>query len=281
VSPFKYYRPTTWEEAVQLVAGPRAVAKMGGCDVMTRQRRGKLDADSVVALHLLPEIGEITTASDGVRIGAAVTLQQLAMDPGFRSQWPLIAHVAGTIASPAIRAWATAVGNVAQGWSVSDLVPLFAVCDAELHLIGPSGERRLGVAEYAKQPGTKALQRGEIIAALLLPSPAGGFVMSYERFAFRQGFDLPLVAVAIRANVHDGGYGDPRIAAVGATPMPARLPAVEAALAVACEADAVDAALPALARASDPIEDFRASAAYRRHLLSIVLRKALKKLTSA
>jgi aerobic carbon-monoxide dehydrogenase medium subunit len=281
VSSFRYYHPTTWKEAVQLVAEPRAVAKMGGCDVMTRQRRGKLDADSVVALHLLPEIGEITTSFDGVRIGAAVTLQQLAMDPGFRSRWPLIADVAGAIASPAIRAWATAVGNVAQGWSVSDLVPLFAVCHAELHLIGPSGERRLAVTEYANQPGTKALNRGEIIAALLLPSAPEGFVMSYERFAFREGFALPLVAVAIGASVRDGGYDDPRIAAVGATSMPARLPAVEAALAGAGEAGPLEAALPALAQASDPIGDFRASAAYRRQLLSVVLRRALKKLTMA
>jgi carbon-monoxide dehydrogenase medium subunit len=279
VAPFKYYHPSTLQKAVQLLSEPGAVAKMGGCDVMTRYRRGELDANALVALHRLPDMGEITTSPNGVRIGAAVTLRQLGMDADFRSGWPLIAHVAVTIASPAIRAWATVVGNIAQGWSVSDLVPLFEICDAELHLVGPSGERRLAVAEYAAQPGNRALKQGEIIAALLLPAPSAGLRMSYERFAFRQGFDLPLVSVAVGATVTEYGFAQARVAAAGGSRMPSRCASAEAVLTKGKNDDAtVGRAASAIAEWAEPVSDFRASGDYRRQLLKVLLPRAIAKL---
>jgi carbon-monoxide dehydrogenase medium subunit len=279
---FVYERPTDWSEAGRLLALPGAVAKMGGCDVLTKFRSGRLQAQTVVALNGLPGVDELSVDAGGARIGAAVTLAQLARRADFAAGWPVIANAAARIASPAIRASATLVGNVAQGWSVSDLVPLLQICDAALDIRGPAGGRQMSVADYAKTPGSAALRPGEAIVALTLKPLPADLRIAYKRFSFKAAFDLPLVSVAVAAAVKNGMCGDVRVAAVGGKAMPARCGEVEAALnGKGLDGAAIEAAAAALAVWSDPPADFRASAAYRRQVLTTMLRRALSTLAGA
>ena len=279
---FAYERPTDWSEAGRLLALPGAVAKMGGCDVLTKFRSGRLQAQTVVALNGLPGVDDLTIDASGARIGAAVTLAQLARRADFAAAWPVLGGAVARIASPAIRASATVVGNVAQGWSVSDLVPLLQVCDGELDIRGPSGQRKMSVADYAKTPGSAALRPGEAISALTLKPLPPGLRIAYKRFSFKQAFDLPLVSVAVGAVMTNGVCGNVRVAAVGGKAMPARCAEVEAALnGKRLDAAMIDAAATALSAWSDPPADFRASAAYRRQVLTTMLRRALATLAGA
>jgi CO/xanthine dehydrogenase FAD-binding subunit len=279
---FDYERPSDWSTAARLLAEPGTVAKMGGCDVLTRFRSGRLHTRLVVGLNLLPGVGELTVDAGGVRIGAAVTLAQLASNQQFAKGWPLLANVLSKIASPAIRASATVVGNVAQGWSVGDLVPLFQICGAELDIRGPSDRRPMSVVDYAKTAGNGALQSGEIIAALTLKPAGRDSRMAYERFSFKEGFDLPLVSVAVGATLTDGVCSDVRVAAVGGMIMPARCNEVEDALGGSRIDDrSIETAAAAITRWADPPSDFRASADYRRHVLATTLRRALSTLAAA
>jgi carbon-monoxide dehydrogenase medium subunit len=279
---FEYERPSDWAVATKLLAEPGAVAKMGGCDVLTRFRSGRLQARLVVGLDRLPGLDELTFGENGVHIGAAVNLARLAADKQFAQGWPLIAKVISKVASPAIRASATVVGNIAQGWSVGDLVPLFQVCEGELDIRGPSGERRISVIEYAKYPGNGALRPGEVIAALILQPLGRDRHLAYKRFCFKNGFDLPLVSVAISTSLTGGVCSDIRVAVVGGRAMPARCPEVEMALSSKpLDDSSVDAAAAAMGTWADPPNDFRASAEYRRHVLVITLRRTLVSLFRA
>ncbi len=266
---FDYVRPTDWAEANRLLRQPGAVAKMGGCEVLMRFRRGKLAANVVVGLHGLQGIGEIDVGAQGTRIGAAVTLAELQAHRGFADAYPVIADVIGRLASPAIRAAGTLAGNVAQGWSVGDLVPLLQVCDATLEIRNGTNTAFMPVVDYAKSPGTRALKPGDIIAAVHLPALPPDSRLVYERFSFKNAFDLPLVAVALRVS-----KGDNRLAVVGGGPMPSRCEAAERAL---NEGKGADAAVKALTEWAKPASDFHASADYRRHVLGVTLRRALEK----
>jgi carbon-monoxide dehydrogenase medium subunit len=224
----------------------------------------------------------LTVDAGGARIGAAVTLAQLASNQQFARGWPLLSNVVSKIASPAIRASATVVGNVAQGWSVGDLVPLFQICGAELHIRGPSGERRMPVVDYAKTAGNRALQPGEVIVAVTLKPAPRDSRMAYERFSFKEAFDLPLVSVAVGATLTDGVCSDVRVAAVGGMAMPARCTEVEAALGGSrIDERSIENAAVAMIRWANSPSDFRASAEYRRHLLATMLRRALSTLAAA
>ncbi len=278
---FDYERPSDWAQAAQLLAESGAVAKMGGCDVLTRFRGGRLRARLVVGLNRLPDVDELRIGRDGARIGAAVTLAQLERTPAFAEAWPVIAGIAGSIASPAIRASATVVGNIAQGWSASDLVPLFETCDAELEIRSGATRRRLSVSDYARTKGNAALRPGEVIAALTLKPLDRRVRMAYERFTFKQAFDLPLVSVAVAATFDGGVYKDFRVAAVGGSPMPGRSTETEAALyGSKLGTGDIDNAVATVGRWAKPVSDFRASGAYRRHLLMTMLRRALVKLAA-
>lgn len=279
---FEYQRPADWAEAARLLAQPGALAKMGGCDVLTRFRSGRLKANLLVGLNNLPGVDELTIGADGARVGAAVTLAQLQHSTAFAKGWPTIAEVIHLIASPAIRTTATVVGNVAQGWSVSDLVPLFEVYDAQLDIRRGTEQRRLSVSDYARTKGSGALQPGEAIAALMLKPPTPQSRLVYERFAFKHAFDLPLVSIAVAATGDQGAPKDFRIAAVGGSLMPARCPPVEATLqGRPLSAAEIDSAVSAIGQWARPVNDFRASSAYRRHLLMTMLRRALLKLAAA
>jgi CO/xanthine dehydrogenase FAD-binding subunit len=279
---FDYERPADWATAGRLLSEPGSLAKMGGCDVLTRFRSGRLRARLVVGLKRLPGVDELSFGADGVRIGAAVTLAKLTREAEFQRNWPVFAQVIARIGSPAIRTSATVVGNVAQGWGVGDLVPLLEVCDAELDIRGPSGQRRTTVVDYAKTEGDGALKPGEVIVALMLKKPADGARTVYERFTFKQGFDLPLVSVAVQMSIKNDACGNVKVSAVGGSPMPARCAEVEAVLnGNRIDGRSIEAAVTAISKWADPPDDFRASAAYRRHVLGTMLRRALAKLAAA
>jgi xanthine dehydrogenase small subunit len=276
---FDYVRPSEWPEALALLSQPGVVAKMGGCDVATRYRRGRLQARLVVGLNRLPAVNDLSFSAAGARIGPAVTLRRLEREPELVRRWTTLAAVIASIASPALRSSATLIGNVAQGWSVSDLVPLLQVCDAELGVLAASGERRISVMDYAKSPRNGALKSGEVITSLTLPAYPSHLSIVYERFTFRAAFDLPLVSVALRAAILGGTYHDVRVAVVGGASMPSRCPPVEAALeGKLCNDDVVEIASDALAKWAQPREDHFASADYRRHVLCVTLRKAMAKI---
>jgi len=276
---FDYFRPTDWGEASRLLAQPGAIAKMGGCDVLTRFRRGKLQSDVVVGLDLLPGAHQLHFDDERVTIGAAVTLADLERSVEFGRRFPTLSRVIATIASPAIRNKATAVGNVAQGWSVGDLVPLLQVCDASLQIVASSGPRTIKVTDYAKLRGTGALSRGELIASLTIDAWSPGFHVAYARYAFRDAFDLPLVAAAVAARIEDGVVRAPRIALAGATPMPTRFEDAESAVdGTSLDSRALRACEAAAERAMSPRDDHHASSDYRRHVALVTLRRALLQL---
>jgi CO/xanthine dehydrogenase FAD-binding subunit len=268
---FNYVRPTEWATAIDLLAQPGAVAKMGGCDVLTRHRRGKLDATILIGLNDLP---------DGARIGAAVTLARLERDSEFRRRWPALGDAVASIGSPSLRTSATAVGNVAQGWSVGDLVPLLQACDGSLAIVGKSGSKQLSVSDYAAKPKNGSLQRGEIISRIDLPYRPD-FRLAFERFSFKEGFDLPLVAAAVGASVCMGQLRDVRIALVGAGSMPARCVQAESVLEASAVGELdIEACVGVATDWATPHADHIASAEYRRHVLAVILRRALKKFAS-
>jgi CO/xanthine dehydrogenase FAD-binding subunit len=274
---FDYVRPTDWATAIDLLSQPGAVAKMGGCDVLTRHRRGKLDAKVLVGLNDLPGVGELTFGGSSARIGSAVTLERLEHDEEFCRRWPVLGEVVALIASPSIRTSATAVGNVAQGWGVSDLVPLLQACDASLEIVGKSGSKQMSVSDYATRTKTGSLAKGDIIAAIILPYHPD-FRLAYERFSFKEGFDLPLVAAAVGAKVQQGRLQDVRIALVGALPMPARCIQAERLLnGSAMSSVGFDDCIKAVIDWARPPSDHLASAEYRRQIVAVTLGRAVKK----
>ncbi|MGY8632072.1 FAD binding domain-containing protein [Bradyrhizobium sp. 14AA] len=278
--PFEYERPKSWDEAVVQLSEPGVIAKMGGCDVLTRFRRGKLAARKVLGLNLIPGITEIEIGSDGARIGAGVTLRQLEMSADFQRGWPTLHSTLRSLASPAIRSVASLVGNVTQGWSQSDIVPLLQVSDARLMIVGPRGQRHLSVAEFAGRSKNDALRPDELVRQVELPAAAADTIVSYERFTFRNAFSLPVVSIAVSSNIKSWAADGGRIAVSGLSRMPRRCPEAEEVMRVESGRADVDSVISSIAASVNPISDYQASAEFRLHLLMVLAKRAFAKLSS-
>jgi CO/xanthine dehydrogenase FAD-binding subunit len=276
-----YVQPAEWHDAFELVSEPNAIPKLGGCAVMPKLRSGTLTASRVVGLGRLPGIRDVEFGVEGARLGAGLTLRALGAEAEIARQWPLMTEVLGVMGSPTLRSMGTAVGNVAQAWSVSDLVPVLEIYGGALDLSSFGSSRRISVQEYTQKPRHEVLKNGELITHLLVPTQPKGFRAVYERFSLGSVFELPMVAIAAGACVVDGHLYDVRVAGVGAQRMPTRLAGVEAALeGQPLDDDAIEKGCVALAHDAVPIDDIHASARYRRRVLTVTLDAALRRLAA-
>jgi xanthine dehydrogenase YagS FAD-binding subunit len=115
MQPFEYASPTTKEQAAKLLAVAGSAPLAGGSDLLALLKDGIETPKRLVNLKAIPELSGIRLEAEaGVRIGAAVTLSEIAADPVVRRELPELAEVAGHAAGPQIRNVATLGGNLCQ-----------------------------------------------------------------------------------------------------------------------------------------------------------------------
>ncbi len=256
---FDYVEPKTLDEAVAALAeGPGPVrALAGGTDLLVRLKRDPAFAARVVNLKRIVALRGILAEESGTSIGALTTIAELAASPEIVQRHPLLVEAALQMASPQVRHLATLGGNLANASPAADMAPPLLCLDAVAHVTGPSGSRTLALAEFFLGPGRNALAPGEILTRIFVPAVAGRGV--YLKFSPRAAMDLAIVGVACFA------VGNERRVALGAVaPTPIRVPA-----------DPTEAA-----RRAQPIDDLRASAEYRRAMISVLVRRALERVAS-
>jgi xanthine dehydrogenase YagS FAD-binding subunit len=119
---FELYEPTSVAEATQVMVqlGPKARVLGGGSDLVGGimkdwiTGKGMPLPDALVDLTTIPELGKITVAGDGAKIGATVTLTDIILNQDLQQQYPLLTQAALSVASPLIRNFGTLGGNVNQ-----------------------------------------------------------------------------------------------------------------------------------------------------------------------
>jgi CO/xanthine dehydrogenase FAD-binding subunit len=267
-------------EAAQAGAGP-VVLMAGGTDLMVRGRE-RLRDRPVIDVSAVPELVRVATEGDRLVVGAAVTWAACLADREIRRRAPLLAEVAARFASPAIREVATVGGNVANASPAGDgLAGLWAL-DAEVDLLIPGqGRVRRPIHEIVIGPGRLALPAGAVLVAFDVPArttPEGqAFVKLVNRAWPEHPMAIAVASVAVRLRLDGAGRVELARVVLGAVaPTPVRAAAAEAVLVgrcptVPCLAEAAEGA-PGAAR---PVDDLRASAAYRRRVLPALVRRAL------
>jgi CO/xanthine dehydrogenase FAD-binding subunit len=263
----EYHRPGSVEEATALLGEPGARPIAGGTDLMVQNRGGKGNAPTLVDLNFVPSLAELGPRPDGgLRIGATVRLARLESDRRCLA-YPLLGEAAGTVGSIQIRNRATLAGNLCNASPAADTAPALLCYEAVVHVVGPAGRREVPLEEFWKGPGETTLRPGEWVEAVSLPPPPphGG---CYLKLGRTLGVDLAVAGVA--ALVSDAGV---RLAAASVAPTPRRLRPVEAVLSAAPPGSRPDIG-PAVAAAIAPIDDARATAAYRQAMTVVLARRA-------
>jgi CO/xanthine dehydrogenase FAD-binding subunit len=263
------------DEALEaLAAGARPVA--GGTDLVVGARSGKAPLpDSLLAIHEVAELRGVERG-DGLRLGALVTHAELAADDLVRARYTALADACAIVGSVATRANGTIGGNLMNASPAMETGGPLLCFDATVTLRSAAGTRELPLADLLVGPGQTAAAPDELLVAVGVPDPPAGAGSAYVRLEYRRQMEIAVVGATCVAVVDGGRVTDARIAITALAPTVRRVPDAEAALVDSDGgADAARAAGDAAAAAAAPIDDVRASAAYRRAMAGVITRRAV------
>jgi xanthine dehydrogenase small subunit len=264
-------RPTRLKDALFLRArNPEAKVVAGGTDVVVELNQEGTRHEHFLSLEALSELRAITEEDGTLVLGAGITFGDIE-ERGHRV--PLLAQVIPLFASPLIRARATLAGNLATASPIGDGAPALLALEAEVELASVRGRRRVAIDQFFAGYRKTVLEPDELIVAVRVParqpSHARFFKVSKRRLD-----DISSVAAAFVLDVERGVITRARLAYGGVAPTPARAPEVERALIGApFDRALADRVRPLLERAFSPISDVRASAAYRRAMVSSLFQR--------
>jgi carbon-monoxide dehydrogenase medium subunit len=265
-APFEYELADSVEQAVELLGsreGAKALA--GGHSLLPWMRLRIARPSLLVDIGRIGDLSYVRQDGDRVLIGALTRYHDLANDPVLQERCGILAHTASLIGDPQVRHRGTIGGSVAHGDPASDMPAVLLALEAELVVRGPGGERTATAADFFRGVFDTGLGPQDVLTEIRVPALAGGW--SYLKFR-RRSQDWATVGVAA---VRDNGGARVALTNMGATPL--RAAAVEQAL-----ADGADPAAAAEQAAEDtsPPTDTQGSAEYRRHLVTVLVRRALE-----
>jgi xanthine dehydrogenase small subunit len=268
-----WVRPAGLAEALALLGEPGAVAVAGATDLGVEANLRGSRPGLLVAVDRLEELRTTSVDDDVVEIGAALSLSEV--ERRLAGRIPLLDEVFPQFASRLIRNGATIGGNLGTGSPIGDLPPALLALDAELVLVGPAGERTVPLTTFFTGYRRSVRQPGELIARIRVPLPLAT-TTAFHKIAKRRFDDISSVAAAFALDLADGVVVRAAIGLGGVAATPIRATAAEQALlGAAWTPEGIAPAVRALATAGTPIDDHRASAAYRAAMLGQSLPRLL------
>jgi CO/xanthine dehydrogenase FAD-binding subunit len=255
--------PRSLEDALRLKAEhPDALAIQGGTDVMVALNFDRARPETLLNLNEVEELRGWSRENGSIRLGAGLTYAE-AMRRDLAELLPALAEASRTVGSPQIRNRGTIGGNLGTASPAGDALPPLLVEGADVEVASVRGARRIPLDEFLVGVKKNALADDELIVAVHL-DPSGQ-PQTFMKVGPRNAM---VIAVCSLAVVADRERGELR-AAFGSSAPTARL--------VTSPIDGADGFADRVADAASPIDDVRGTAAYRRHALRVLTRRALER----
>jgi carbon-monoxide dehydrogenase medium subunit len=273
---FDYKAPTSLNEALQLLGegGDDAKIIAGGQSLLPVLRLRLAAPELVIDLAKIDSLKGIRDDGDAIIIGAMTPHFDVLRDPLIAEHASLIAKCVATVADPQVRHRGTFGGACAHADPASDIPAPVLALDAEFVIAGPSGQRTVAATDFFQDLFTTAVGDDEILVEVRVPKYTG-WGSAYEKFV-RVAHQWAIAGVAATVRTEGGTIAEARIALTNMGPTPIRARAAEQALVgVAVEPDAVAAALTSIADGTAPPTDLNGDPEYRRHLVSVLGRRAV------
>ena len=273
---FDYKAPTSVDEALQLLAegGDDAKIIAGGQSLLPVMKLRLAAPELLIDLAKIDSLKGVRDDGDAIVIGAMTPHFEVARDPLVAEHASLIARCVETVADPQVRHRGTIGGACAHADPAGDLPAPMVALEAEFVIAGPGGQRRVTAADFFQGLFTTALGDDEILVEVRVPKYTG-WGSAYEKFV-RVAQQWAIAGVAATVRTEGGTIAEARIALTNMGPTPVRARGAEQALAgVAVEPDAVARALAGIAEGTAPPTDINGDPEYRRHLVSILGRRAV------
>ena len=262
--------PASLDEALSLRAehGDDATVLAGGTFLGILRNQGFIDPATLLSLGRVPELRGVAVVDGELRLGAMVTHRRVERGEACAA-WPALQRAFGLVASPRVRNQATVGGVLADADYASDPPAMLTALGARAVLRSPRGERTVSMQELILGYYETCIAPDELLVEVRVPPQAGRAV--YRKFRSRSSEDRPCVAVAAAADA-DGGV---RVVVGAVADTPQLYPDL---CAVAGDPARAAEVGQGYADRIEPISDARGSAAYRRRVTAVEVRRALEAL---
>jgi CO/xanthine dehydrogenase FAD-binding subunit len=258
--------PRSLDEALRLKAErPDALPIEGGTDIMVDLNFDRRRPDALLNLNEVPELKGWRRENGTLRLAAGLTYTEAMRDLG--ATLPALAEASRSVGSPQIRNRGTIGGNLGTASPAGDALPPLLVENAEVELVATHGTRRVALREFLVGPKRNALAEDELIAAVYI-EPSGA-PQTFMKVGPRNAMVIAVCSLALAV---DRERDEIRASYGSAGPV--------AGLVVRPLSD-LEGFPEQVAQAASPIDDVRGTAAYRRHALRVLARRAIERCLAA
>lgn len=315
---FRLLRPRTVDEGAAFLsqhANLRILA--GGTDLIPSMRQKLFEPEYVMDIRRMSNLKGISVLPDNsVEIGALTPLSAIEHSKFLRERYPVLTEAAATVASPVIRNMGTLGGNicldtrclwynqsltwrkacgfcikkdgdlchVAPGgtkcWAAfsGDTPPALLCLDAEIEILGPSGTRRLPLADFYTGIGDnyRKLAQNEMLTRIFLPADTSGYRGMYRKLRIRGSIDYPLAGVAIALKRSNGYMESARVALTAVNPAPVLVKGAPQLLnGKTINEELAEAVGDLAAKTAKPLTTSALTPEYRREMIRVFTKRAL------
>lgn len=269
--------PTSLDDALsELAADPAVTVVAGGTDVLVECTYGLRRPERLLSLRRVGELHGWRVEGAEVVLGARTTYAEL-LSPELASLVPALAQASRTVGSPQIRSTGTIGGNLGTASPAGDTLPVLVAQGAIVEVASTAGRRSLPIAGLLAGPKRTTLSPAELVTAVRVPVAAGP--QEFLKIGVRNAMVIAIASCALIVDTAARRVGC-ALGSVG--PVPIRDEPTEAWVGQALDwfgpAGSVAVEFGArMAAASRPIDDHRATAAYRRHAVGVLAQRALER----
>jgi CO/xanthine dehydrogenase FAD-binding subunit len=278
-----YLSPHSLDEAVKAMAGGDVTVFCGGTDLTPQTDSGQKEyAGTLMNIRRIKGLAGIELSDGKIRMGALTTVTEIMEDPLIDEFAHVLIEAADQFASDQIRNAASIGGNICNASPAGDMIIPLLVLDAAVELAswtdGAVKIRFVPLDEFFTAPGKTVKQDNELLTAVIFEKPADAFVAHFRKSGPRPALEISAVSIGIGGKFENGSFNEVRVAMGAVAPTPLRARSVEATLEGSpLDAEHVEAAVESARKDAAPINDVRASAWYRDHLVRVFTQEVLNR----
>jgi carbon-monoxide dehydrogenase medium subunit len=279
---FKYHRGANLKETLDLLDTHKEDCKIicGGQSLLILMRQALVAPENLIDIKNLKELSYIDfTPEEGLKIGAATTHREIENSPLIEKHCPILIEMEKNLASIQTRNWGTIGGNLAHGDPAGDPGPVLMALKASVRIANRERERTLPLEDFFVDYFETALEEGELLLEVQIPAAPPQTATVYEKFNIIKN-DQGVVSVAVSITVDDKGIScrDARFVLGAAASKPLRARQTEQLLiGKPLDDNLLDEIGQKASEEADPVTDIHATEVYRRHLVSVLTKKMVKK----
>jgi xanthine dehydrogenase iron-sulfur cluster and FAD-binding subunit A len=278
----RYERPATLDEALKILAahGEKARIVAGATDLLLEMQRKVRQVDLLVDLSAIPGLDEIIVDDGAVILGPLVTHRQVVTSDTVRSAGLPLAQASLEVGSAQLRNRATVVGNLVTASPANDTISALMALGATVTLTSSPGSRVVPLDEFYTGVRTTVMNPDEIMTAISFPALGDSWAGMFAKVGLRSAQAISVVHAAIVIERESSKVKTARIALGSVAPTIVLANAADLLVGSELTTDVIAQCADAAAKEVRPIDDVRATAAYRTDMVRVAVARMLQSLAA-